>query len=58
MDLYMTALKGVVEQSGFVALNLPTLIMLLVAFILLYLAIAKPHRRIPNSTSFSTAPQP
>ena len=40
MDLYMTALKGVVEQSGFVALNLPTLIMLLVAFILLYLAIA------------------
>ena len=41
MDLYMTALKGVIEQSGFVALNTPTLIMLLVSFVLLYLAIAK-----------------
>ncbi len=41
MDLYLTALKGVVEQSGFVALNIPTLVMLLVSFVLLYLAIAK-----------------
>ena len=41
MELYMTALRGVVEQSGFVALNGPTLVMLLVSFILLYLAIAK-----------------
>ena len=41
MELYITALKGVIEQSGFVALNIPTLTMLVVAFILLYLAIAK-----------------
>lgn len=41
MDLYMTALKGVVEQSGLIALNIPTLVMLVVAFVLLYLAIAK-----------------
>jgi len=41
MELYITALKGVVEQSGFVALNIPTLVMLLVSFVLLYLAIAK-----------------
>lgn len=41
MELYLTALKGVVEQSGFVALNVPTLVMLLVAFVLLYLAIAR-----------------
>lgn len=41
MELYLTALKGVAEQSGFIALNIPTLVMLLVAFILLYLAIVK-----------------
>lgn len=41
MELYLTALKGVAEQSGFIALNVPTLVMLLVAFILLYLAIVK-----------------
>lgn len=41
MNLYLTALKGVVEQSGFVALDVPTLIMLLVSFVLLYLAIVK-----------------
>ena len=41
MELYLTALKGIIEQSGFIALNLPTLVMLLVSFILLYLAIAK-----------------
>ena len=41
MDLYITALKGVIEQSGFVALNVPTLTMLVVALVLLYLAIAK-----------------
>ncbi|MDL2297582.1 sodium ion-translocating decarboxylase subunit beta [Synergistaceae bacterium OttesenSCG-928-D05] len=41
MELYLTALKGVVEQSGFVALTTGNMVMLLVAFILLYLAIAK-----------------
>jgi oxaloacetate decarboxylase beta subunit len=41
MELYLTALKGVIEQSGFIALNVPTLIMLMVSFILLYQAIAK-----------------
>lgn len=41
MELYMAALKGVVEQSGFIALTSGNLIMLLVAFILLYLAIVK-----------------
>ena len=41
MELYLTALKGVVEQSGFIALSQGNLIMLLVSFILLYLAIAK-----------------
>ncbi|OUO90536.1 sodium ion-translocating decarboxylase subunit beta [Cloacibacillus sp. An23] len=41
MELYMTALKGVIDQSGLVALSQGNLIMLLVSFILLYLAIAK-----------------
>lgn len=41
MNLYLTALKGIIEQSGFVELNVPTLVMLLVAFVLLYLAIVK-----------------
>ena len=41
MELYITALKGVIDQSGFVALNIPTLTMLMVSFVLLYLAIAK-----------------
>ena len=41
MELYMAALKGVVEQSGVIALTSGNLIMLLVAFILLYLAIAR-----------------
>lgn len=41
MKLYLIALKGVIEQSGFVAMNLPTLVMLLVSLILLYLAIVK-----------------
>ena len=41
MELYITALKGVIDQSGFVALNIPTLTMLVVSFVLLYLAIAK-----------------
>lgn len=35
------ALKGVIEQSGFLALNWPMMTMLLVSFILLYLAIVK-----------------
>ena len=41
MELYMTALKGVVDQSGFVALTTGNLLMLCVSFVLLYLAIAK-----------------
>ncbi len=41
MDLYIAALKGVIEQSGFIALSSGNLTMLLVSFILLYLAIAK-----------------
>lgn len=41
MELYLTALQGVVEQSGFVGLTWQMMVMLLVSFILLYLAIAK-----------------
>lgn len=41
MELYMTALKGVIDQSGLVALTSGNLLMLLISFILLYLAIAK-----------------
>lgn len=41
MNLYLTALKGIVEQSGLVALNVPTLVMLFVALVLLYLAIVR-----------------
>ena len=41
MELYMTALKGVIDQSGLVALTGGNLLMLLISFILLYLAIAK-----------------
>ena len=41
MELYITALKGVIEQSGFVALTTGNITMLLVSFVLLYLAIAK-----------------
>lgn len=41
MELYLTALKGVVDQSGFVALTWGNLLMLIVSFVLLYLAIAK-----------------
>lgn len=41
MELYLTALKGVIDQSGLVALTGGNLLMLLVSFILLYLAIAK-----------------
>lgn len=37
----MTALWGVVEQSGFIALTQGNIVMLLVSFVLLYLAIAK-----------------
>ena len=38
MELYMTALKGVVDQSGVVALSGGNLVMLFVSFVLLYLA--------------------
>ena len=41
MELYIAALKGVIEQSGIIALSAGNLTMLLVSFILLYLAIAK-----------------
>ncbi|MDD4160275.1 MAG: sodium ion-translocating decarboxylase subunit beta, partial [Synergistaceae bacterium] len=41
MELYLNALKGVVDQSGIIALSGGNLIMLLVSFVLLYLAIAK-----------------
>ncbi|EHL64177.1 sodium ion-translocating decarboxylase subunit beta [Cloacibacillus evryensis] len=41
MELYMTALKGVVDQSGFIALTTGNLLMLFISFILLYLAIGK-----------------
>lgn len=41
MDLYLTALQGVIDQSGFVVLNIPTIVMLIVALVLLYLAIVK-----------------
>ena len=41
MDLYIAALKGVIEQSGFIALTSGNIIMLLVSFVLLYLAIIK-----------------
>ena len=38
---YLLALEGVFEQSGFLALTNGNIIMILVAFVLLYLAIAK-----------------
>jgi sodium ion-translocating decarboxylase beta subunit len=41
MGLYADALMGVVEQSGLIALTPGNLVMLGVAFVLLYLAIAK-----------------
>lgn len=41
MELYMSAPKGVVDQSGVIALSSGNLVMLVVSFILLYLAVAK-----------------
>lgn len=41
MDLYITALKGIIEQSGFVGLTHGNIVMLIVSFVLMYLAIAK-----------------
>ena len=41
MELYLTALKGLITQSGLVGLTAGNLIMLVVAFVLLYLAIVK-----------------
>lgn len=41
MELYISALKGVIDQSGFIALSGGNLIMLFVSFVLLYLAIVK-----------------
>ena len=41
MDLYFIALKGIFNQSGFAGLTWGNVVMLLVAFVLLYLAIVK-----------------
>ena len=41
MELYLTALKGLIAQSGLVGLTPGNLIMLVVALVLLYLAIGK-----------------
>lgn len=41
LTFYLTALRGIIEQSGFLGLDVPTLVMLLVSFVLLYLALAK-----------------
>ena len=41
MELYLTALKGLIAQSGLVGLTPGNLIMLVVALVLLYLAIVK-----------------
>ena len=41
MDIYLTALRGVLEQSGFAGMTGGNLAMLLVSFVLLYLAIVK-----------------
>jgi oxaloacetate decarboxylase beta subunit len=41
MELYITALKGVVDQSGIIALSGGNMVMLFVSFVLLYLAVAK-----------------
>jgi sodium ion-translocating decarboxylase beta subunit len=41
MDLYLTALKGILGQSGLMGLTGGNVVMLIVAFILLYLAIVK-----------------
>ena len=51
MELYMTALKGVLDQSGLVALTGGNLLMLLISFILLYLAIAKDFERSLSAAS-------
>lgn len=40
-DIYMTALKGIVENSGIVGLTGGNFLMLMISFILLYLAIGK-----------------
>lgn len=41
MELYLSALKGVVDQSGIIALSGGNMVMLFVSFVLLYLAVAK-----------------
>ena len=41
MELYIKALRGVIEQSGLVGLTTGNLIMIIVSFILLWLAISK-----------------
>ena len=41
MELYLTALKGLITQSGLVGLTTGNIIMLVVALVLLYLAIGK-----------------
>ena len=41
LEVYSTALKGIIESSGFVGLTSGNLIMIVVALVLLYLAIGK-----------------
>jgi len=41
MELYLAALRGVIEQSGLITLSTGNIVMLLVSFVLLYLAIAQ-----------------
>ncbi|MCX7829237.1 MAG: sodium ion-translocating decarboxylase subunit beta [Thermanaerothrix sp.] len=41
MELYLAALRGLIEQSGLVGLSGGNLVMIVVALVLLYLAIAK-----------------
>ncbi|EHM10613.1 sodium ion-translocating decarboxylase, beta subunit [Thermanaerovibrio velox DSM 12556] len=41
MELYLAALKGLIEQSGLVGLSGGNIVMIVVALVLLYLAIAK-----------------
>ena len=41
MEMYLTALKDLLSQSGFAGLTQGNIIMILVSFVLLYLAIGK-----------------
>ena len=41
MEIYLSALRGIIEQSGLAGLTQGNAVMLAVAFVLLYLAIVK-----------------